>query len=239
MIEMRHRSLNDTHIDVWPAFTDFITSVLLIVVLFVFGIFFTNVARELLSVGNEINLVRAKQRAVADRLVNIPGVEVQESGNLQRIVLHVDKEGKGGVLFDSGKAELKEQGKEMLGRIVAVLKDTSTYYKTIQVEGHTDDRPISSFQYRSNWELSAARAGAVVSYLLSQQNVLEPWRFSANGRGEYRPYNVPETEMKMEVTREPFAQRYPADTLPDYVVKNNARSNAAALNRRIEIILIY
>jgi hypothetical protein len=45
--------------------------------------------------------------------------------------------------------------------------------------------------------------------------------------------------MKMEVKREPFTQPNLAGTLPDYVVNHNATSNAAALNRRIEIILIY
>ena len=235
---MKRRLFNDSDMDVWPAFTDFVTSVLLIVVLFVMGIFFTNIARELLSAGNEINTVKVKQQVVAEKLVNITGVEVQESGNLQRIILHVDREGKGGVLFDSGKAELKEEGKDMLKKIVAALKDTSTYYRTIQVEGHTDNRPINSYQYRSNWELSAARAGAVVSYLLSQQNVLEPWRFSANGRGEYRPYNVPETDMKMELMQGPSGKKKSDDLLPSYVIRNNAEDQAA-LNRRIEIILVY
>jgi flagellar motor protein MotB len=232
------RSPADTEVDVWPAFTDFITSVLLIVVLFVFGIFFTNIARALLETGNEINSVKAKQRAVAARLADIAGVSVQEHGNLQQIILHVDKEGKGGVLFDSGKAELKKEGEETLKKIVAVLEETSTYYKSIQVEGHTDDMPINSLQFRSNWELSAARAGAVVSYLLSQQSALEPWRFSANGRGEYRPYNVAESEMKLDEEQASPARKSSAVTRPSYVARNNL-PDRAVLNRRIEIILIY
>lgn len=234
---MRSGNPHNTHIDIWPAFTDFVTSVLLIVVLFVFGIFFTNIARELVSAGNEINTVKANQRTVADKLAMISGIEVQESGNLQRIILHVDKEKKGGVLFDSGRAELKDEGKDILRRVVAVLTETASYYKTVQVEGHTDDKPISTSQYRSNWELSAARAGAVVSYLLSQQNILEPWRFSANGRGEFRPYNIPESEMKIGIPRS-TNKNDRRSSLPDYVVRNNI-GDKANLNRRIEIILIY
>lgn len=235
---MKRRSLADAEVDVWPAFTDFITSVLLIVVLFLLGVFFTNIARLLLAAGNEINSVRSKQRAVAERLRDISGVQVQENGNLQRIILRLDKEGKGGVLFDSGKAELKEEGKERLKKIVAVLEDTSAYYKTIQVEGHTDDRPINSPEFRSNWELSAARAGAVVGYILEQRSALEPWRFSANGRGEYRPYNVPESEMTLGEGQPTPGRRDPAGALPAYVVRHNIGDDAA-LNRRIEIILIY
>ena len=225
---MRRFSDNKNEFDVWPAFTDFIISVLLIIVLFMLAVFFTNVTRDLLAVGNEFNSIKNRQLLVRQKLSKIDGIQIQEGGNLQRIVLQVDEQGRGGILFDLGQAVLKIEGQEVIKRIAGVLQDTKSYYKSVQVEGHTDDKPINSSQYRSNWELSAARAGAVVNFLLETGN-LEPWRFSANGRGEYKPYNVLESEMKTSDKK---------NKLPDYVVKNN-EGEKAALNRRIEIILIY
>ena len=214
--------------DIWQAFTDFVISVLLIIVLFMLGVFFTNITRDLLTAGNEFNSLKSKQFLVRQKLNTISGIQIEENGNLQRIVLQVDEQGRGGVLFDLGQAVLKNEGQIIMKRIAGVLEDTQSYYKTVQVEGHTDDKRIRSNQYRSNWELSAARAGAVVNFMLETGN-LEPWRFSANGRGEYRPYNVSESEMKISSVE---------DKLPEYVLKNNLNEKAE-LNRRIEIILIY
>jgi len=234
---MKRHQFEKNDPDIYPAFTDFIISVLIVIVLFMLGIFFTNITRDLLAAGNEFNSLKNKQLIVRKKLGSIPGILVQEDGNLQRIVLQVDKEGKGGILFDSGQAALKSEGQIIIKRIADVLESTKSYYKSVQVEGHTDNRPINSMQYRSNWELSAARAGAVVDFLLETGN-LEPWRFSANGRGEYRPYNVPESEMEQTgKLPDPTGSRLKKE-LPDYVVRHNLVTTAP-LNRRIEIILIY
>ncbi|MFZ5587672.1 MAG: OmpA/MotB family protein [Thermodesulfobacteriota bacterium] len=69
---------------------------------------------------------------------------------------------KGKILFDSGQANLLEGAKKLLDGIAQVMHRHS-YYLT--VEGHTDSAPISTAQYPSNWELSAARAAAVLRYL--------------------------------------------------------------------------
>src|SRR5687767_14448727 len=127
---MRRRTFFNDEMDIWPAFTDFIISVLLVIVLFMLGIFFINIARELLAAGNEFNTLKNKQLVVRQKLSSIPGIKIQENGNLQRIVLQVDKEGKGGVLFDSGQASLKTEGEELLKNIAKVLVDASSYYKT-------------------------------------------------------------------------------------------------------------
>jgi len=91
--------------------------------------------------------------------------------------------------FASGSADLKEQGKEILKDVGDVIK-TNPDLK-VRVEGHTDDVPIRSNRYASNWELSSARSLSVVQ-LLSAQTGIQPQNMSAVGYGEYRPV-VPNT----------------------------------------------
>lgn len=89
----------------------------------------------------------------------------------------------GEILFDLGKAELKPEAKELLDKIVPVLKENYLY--SVWVEGHTDNLPIYTEKFPSNWELSAARAVNVVKYL--ERRGLEKERLFAVGYGEYRP----------------------------------------------------
>ena len=87
------------------------------------------------------------------------------------------------LFFDSGKAALKDQGKEVLKKVGEVVKGYED--KVIRVVGHTDNVPIATAQFPSNWELSAARATTVVRFL--QANGVPPERLSAAGRGEFSP----------------------------------------------------
>jgi chemotaxis protein MotB len=68
-----------------------------------------------------------------------------------------------GVLFDSGSAVIKSGGRPTLEQIGRIIDHEGTH--PVQVEGHTDDRPIATSQYPSNWQLSGARAAAVVQQL--------------------------------------------------------------------------
>ena len=98
--------------------------------------------------------------------------------------------------FASGSADLKDQGKDILKDISDVIKNNSDL--KVRVEGHTDDVPIHSNRYRSNWELSSARSLSVVQ-LLSGQTGIQPQNMSAVGYGEYRPIvpnNSPESRAK-------------------------------------------
>jgi len=70
--------------------------------------------------------------------------------------------------FTSGSAALSGPGKSILGEVAARLKSAEFALFHITVEGHTDDTPISTVQFQSNWELSAARAAAVVRFFLEQ-----------------------------------------------------------------------
>ena len=94
----------------------------------------------------------------------------------------VEVELKTSILFPSGSAYLDQDALPILSELAKILKSFSN---SIQVGGFTDDRPISSILYRSNWELSAARAASVV-HLLTKLGV-NPKRMSAVGYGEYRP----------------------------------------------------
>lgn len=85
--------------------------------------------------------------------------------------------------FDSGSATLKPDSYALLKDVVSSL---SSYSNGIRVEGHTDNMPISSASFPSNWELSTARATNVLQYLTKQTD-FDPYRISAAGYGEYRP----------------------------------------------------
>ena len=95
------------------------------------------------------------------------------------------------VLFDVGKADISPEGKQSLDTLAAPSSTSSarsrrTFPGSCRVDGHTDSRPISGGgQFKSNWELSAARAVAVVQYLVSKG--VEPDRLAAAGFGEFQP----------------------------------------------------
>lgn len=87
------------------------------------------------------------------------------------------------VLFDSGRAALKAQGVPLLNEVGTLLGVDGVH--PILVEGHTDDVPISTGQYASNWELSTARASTVVRYLIDRN--LPARRFGAAGYADIHP----------------------------------------------------
>ncbi len=89
------------------------------------------------------------------------------------------------VLFGSGKAELRQSSFEKLDKIADVL-NTTVKDLSVGIEGHTDDVPIQRSGWKSNWELSSARALSVLHYLTQTHNIL-PGRLSATGYGEFRP----------------------------------------------------
>jgi chemotaxis protein MotB len=91
----------------------------------------------------------------------------------------------GSELFDSGSATLKEDGKVIVQGVAAQLQSAGYDGYRIVVEGHTDDTPISSQQFASNWELSMARAAAVVHFLLNQGIPAD--RLRATGYGDTDP----------------------------------------------------
>jgi chemotaxis protein MotB len=89
----------------------------------------------------------------------------------------------GHVLFDLGSAHLRKEALPLLDNLRSVIKDT---HNRIVVTGHTDDLPIRTAQFPSNWELSAARAGSVIRYFLSKGGI-DPTRFLAVGMADTLP----------------------------------------------------
>lgn len=90
------------------------------------------------------------------------------------------------ILFDSGKAEIKEGGLQVLQKVIDILREIPG--KTIRIEGHTDNVPIVGAlaqRYPTNWELSAARAVNVTRFL--QERGLDPRNLNAVAYGEYLP----------------------------------------------------
>lgn len=85
--------------------------------------------------------------------------------------------------FDEGKADLKEGAKSALDKIVPIIKNVDNH---IRIEGHTDNIPINTADFKSNWELSVRRATEVVRYFVEKRG-LPPERVSATGYAEYRP----------------------------------------------------
>lgn len=86
------------------------------------------------------------------------------------------------ILFDSGRADLKERSYQTLDGLVGLI---NTVPNQISIEGHTDNVPAHNTIYTSNWELSAARAASVLHYFESQQIAANRMQFS--GYGEYQP----------------------------------------------------
>ncbi len=97
-------------------------------------------------------------------------------------VVYIDISDK--LLFKSGKYEVTDQAKTVLGKVAAVLKNQPDI--EFMVEGHTDNVPYKSAVLLDNWDLSVKRATAVVRILQNQYG-LDPAKMAAAGRGEYKP----------------------------------------------------
>ena len=93
------------------------------------------------------------------------------------------------LFFDSGRADLKDTGKAVLKKVGEAVKGYED--KVIRVVGHTDNVPIKTKAFPSNWELSVARATTVVRYL--QEVGVPPERMVASGRAEYQPVSDNDT----------------------------------------------
>ena len=93
----------------------------------------------------------------------------------------------GAVLFDSGQTTLRPQSKATLKKIAGILQSSSAG-EIVRIEGHTDNDPVvkQKDKYKSNWELSAARAAAVLHYMVEECGV-SPTRVYIAGFGQYQP----------------------------------------------------
>ena len=109
------------------------------------------------------------------------------------------------ILFESGKAEIIVNSKPVLDSINGLI---ANFPNDIVIEGHTDNIPISNYEYKNNWQLSSARALTVLEYFVSIKGQTHPERFKSTACGEYQP-----------------------------IVPNNSDVNRA-LNRRVNILIV-
>ncbi|OGR42531.1 MAG: hypothetical protein A2X35_11985 [Elusimicrobia bacterium GWA2_61_42] len=133
--------------------------------------------------------------------------------------------------FESGKADLTDQMRVQMDKLAPVLRKLSEKHDII-VEGHTDNIPIATKQYASNWELSSARATSVVKFLLGSD--FKPKRLAAVGYGENHPIvpNDSETSRRKNrrvvffIKNNPYPEASPA-TGPPAVLKPGEGAPAA------------
>lgn len=153
-------------------------------------------AKEKNDRGESISTENIKEQLSADQLFEMSKQTVKEA-NLEDIdvVMGSDRSVKvsvrGPMLFDLGSAELRDTTKEFLKAIALVLSRTEN---EVHIVGHTDNYPIHSESFPTNWELSSARAARVARYLI-EQGPLHPERFTITGNAMYRP-TVPNTTLE-------------------------------------------
>jgi chemotaxis protein MotB len=134
------------------------------------------------------DIIRLSKSLITE--ANLGDIEVVLTQN-QAIKVSV----RGNLLFDSGKAEVKPEARLFLNKLALEL---ATNNFQVEVAGHTDNFPVSSPSFPTNWELSSARAARVARYLI-QQGKLEPGRFTILGHAYFRPIasnNSPENKAK-------------------------------------------
>lgn len=125
---------------------------------------------------------------IADKQVKL---QMMEKGLVITVV--------GDLLFDSGKAKIRQEAYSLLDKVASVLKE-NMYDFNIGIEGYTDNQPIMRSGWKSNWELSTARALSVLHYLIAKEEI-SPELLSAIGYGEYRPVAPNDTKEGMQLNR--------------------------------------
>jgi chemotaxis protein MotB len=101
------------------------------------------------------------------------------------------------ILFDTGSADLSPDAQASMGKLAKTLNEVAAEIPSniewvLRIDGHTDKRPIHSDQFPSNWELSTARATAIVKQLVVQG--IQPRHLSANGFGQFQPLDANDTD---------------------------------------------
>jgi len=134
------------------------------------------------------DLERRLKREIDDKQVSL---QMAERGLVITFVAEV--------LFDSGKADVKKEADPILGKVATVIRKKVSD-RNVGIEGHTDNVPITYSAWKSNWELSTARATGVLHHLIDKGR-LEPEKLSAIGYGEYRPIASNDTDEGRQLNR--------------------------------------
>ncbi|MCH5274808.1 MAG: flagellar motor protein MotB [Lachnospiraceae bacterium] len=145
------------------------------------------------SVMEQMQAAQLKQSEEMAELIEEMVAESQMSDaiNVQFTAQYVQLTLRGALLFDSGKADIRDDAIPVLDKVGVILAKYSG--SIIEIEGHTDNVPITGGRYADNSELSCARALSVFNYFLNTTN-LEPSMIKYAGRGEYVPVADNSTE---------------------------------------------
>jgi len=151
------------------------------------------IADQAIRLQNLQNLIQGQKdvmnklkNSIADALLNYTADELSiyiKDGNV-----YVSLQEK--LLFKSGSDVVDPKGKEALGKLAMVLKNTKDI--TVLIEGHTDNVPIKTKLFKDNWDLSTARATSIVR-VLTKDNAFDPNRITAAGKGSFHPVKGNET----------------------------------------------
>lgn len=151
---------------------------------------------------------RVDERALARQLSSALGGDLVEVTLDQRgVVVSIREAGS----FPTGTADLSPVALDVLGRMADTVRGLPN---ALRVEGHTDDVPVRAGKYASNWELSTARATAVVQFLASDGG-LYPHRLSAAGYGEYHARVPNDSDVKRASNRRVDVVILNAETVRD------------------------
>jgi chemotaxis protein MotB len=152
------------------------------------------------------DLERPRETARLETMKEIDRINLMEDKAF-RIVLPAD------LLFDTGRAELKSQAEKSLRAVAAVIRETDD---AINVVGHTDDVPIHSDQFATNWELSAIRACTVTRFLIERTRIPAE-RFYVSGYSYFQPVKA-NTDLKSRAENRRveiiLTKKKPAGTAP-------------------------
>lgn len=152
--------------------------------------------RKIEELSAQLDELNQAKRLLGDRLsTEIQGQQVKLEMLEKGLVITVV----GDLLFDSGKAEIRAEAHNVLDKVARVLKENVAGYN-VGIEGHTDNQPIRQSGWKSNWELSSARALSVLHYLVNEKGI-SPNRLSAIGYGEYRPVSSDNTKGGRQLNR--------------------------------------
>ena len=146
----------------------------------------------------DLSGIRSRENDILDDIDDV----IEEKQLSEHIVAKISK-GKiyiqiwGKILFNSGAAELNNDAKPILDKIAAIINDYEEY--DVNIKGHTDNTPISTAQFASNWELSAIRATTVLKHLINAK--VDPIRLTATGYGDLLPLVPNDTAENRAVNR--------------------------------------
>jgi len=137
------------------------------------------------SMGSEITPSMRKNLTVARQEIQqyVQEKNLQEQVNMEMTQRGLVVRFTGQILFELGEAEIKNEGRDVLDKVATVLKQMPN---NVMIEGHTDNLPIDTEEFPSNWELSTARATEVIKYFIENPGI-SPERLSAAGYSKYRP----------------------------------------------------